>query len=368
MNKRAIWVFIAMLAMAWQASATIRYVSAQGAGQYTTFDAAFSAAVSGDTILVGPGTYNFTGALSHNNKRLTWIGAGWDQTIVNLGSNYVYIIGTGSNRTSFEGFSLLGTSYTFIGTTNVDSCAIRRCYIVTSAYGVEFGGGQLGRGLTLEDCILVHTGNSASYHCLSVSSSNYVTTIRNCVFVNQGGSTTTPAISGAAGSGPVELYNCVFLNWKTAFDLNTAGAPLVAVNNMFYDWLASPTFGTYNASSIFDYNASQASPPAPGTNTLTIASNPFVNYSEALNYQHGVTDLHLHATNGAAFINTGHPSLLDFTDNSRSDFGAYGGPKPLVDNGVPNYPWAVNVVANPTLVGQGTPVNASATGRVGPSY
>ena len=70
----------------------------------------------------------------------------------------------------------------------------------------------------------------------------------------------------------------------------------------------------------------------------------------------------------AALINSGHPSLLDFTDGSQSDRGVYGGPKPLVDNGVPNYPWAVNVTASPNLVGVGTPINAGATVRVGPAY
>jgi hypothetical protein len=56
-------------------------------------------------------------------------------------------------------------------------------------------------------------------------------------------------------------------------------------------------------------------------------------YDEALNYQHGASDLHLNGgAGGLALTNTGHPLILD-VDGSRSDVGAYGGPRPLVDNG-----------------------------------
>ena len=127
--------------------------------------------------------------------------------------------------------------------------------------------------------------------------------------------------------------------------------------------------GTRYLAPKWDYNASQTvAIPAADIHSLVITTDPFVNYDEALNYQLGITDLHLDPTNGAALINSGHPSLLDFTDGSQSDRGVYGGPKPLVDNGVPNYPWAVNILLNPNLVGVGTPVNATALGRVGPQY
>ena len=167
----------------------------------------------------------------------------------------------------------------------------------------------------------------------------------------------------------LEIYNCVFLNPRTLLNLSTAGGPVIAVNNVIWDWNPStPSIGVYNAGSVFDYNAAPSTPAFPGSNLITLSSDPFVNYDEAVNYTGFNADLHLHATNGAALVNTGHPSLLDFTDGSRSDFGVYGGPKPLVDNGVPNYPWAVNVTAAPNLVGTGTPINATATVRVGPAY
>ncbi|MBI5060525.1 hypothetical protein HZB60_12185 [candidate division KSB1 bacterium] len=354
------------------AAATTRYVSATGAGTYTTLNAAATAAVTGDTILVGPGTYS-TATINEANKRLTYIGAGWDQTIVNMGAAQWDFNGSGANRTSIEGMRISTASYCFRGLSNVDSVTFRRCYLILTDpnRGITWTDPNVsatGRGLTIEDCIILSSQTSG--YALEVTSQSYPTTIRNTVIVNQGGSTSTSvwAIEGTATSGTVELYNCVFLNWKRVLALSTAGGPVIGINNVFYDWLATPTMGSYNASSVWDYNSSHTAVAAPGTNALSFSTDPFVNYDEALNYVLGTTNLNLDPTNGAAQINSGHPSLLDFTDGSQSDRGAYGGPKPLVDNGVPNYPWAVNILLNPNLVGVGTPVNATALGRVGPQY
>ena len=365
MAMRTVMLLTLLLAVS-AAQATIRYVSAQGAGTYTTLNAAASAAVSGDTILVGPGTY-VTAQLNEVSKRLVWIGAGWDQTIVNMTGLWYINTGPGSNRTSIEGMRInqTGNNYIFTIANNADSVNFRRCILVSPYDQIRSGNGS-GRGIVVEDCILILTGNTGSPN-INVSDGNYPTLVRGCVFANLQGNTNNYAFAGSATSGTVEVYNCVFLNSRAVFGLSSAGGAVIAVNNLFYDWNASPTFGTYNAGSVFDYNASQTV-AAPGTNTLTITGDPFVSYDESVNLDPAVANLHLDPTNGAAFVNTGHPSLLDFTDGSRSDFGAFGGPKPLVDNGVPNYPWAVNVTSSPNLVGAGTPINASATGRVGPQY
>ncbi len=71
--KTLIGFTIALLCLTLTASATIRYVSAYGGGQYTTLSAAYTAAVSGDTILIGPGTYSESSIAS--TKRLAWVGA-----------------------------------------------------------------------------------------------------------------------------------------------------------------------------------------------------------------------------------------------------------------------------------------------------
>jgi pectinesterase len=348
------------------AQATTRFVSAQGAGQYTTLNAAATASASGDTILVGPGTYS-TGQINEASKRLTWIGAGWDQTIINLNNQLWYInTGPGANRTSIEGMRINNPgNYIFYVVNNADSITIRRCWL-TSGYDQVRVASQGGRGVSVEDCILAMSSSTGSEH-ISLPDGNYPTVVRGCVFADIQAGNTNSAFIGGASSGTLEVYNCVFLNERLLFSLNSAGGAVIGVNNLFYDWGASPSFGTYNAGSVFDYNASSG-PATLGTDTLHISVNPFVNYNTAVDFDPTASNLHLDPTNGAAFVNTGHPSLLDFTDGSRSDFGAYGGPKPLVDNGVANYPWAINVTSTPNLVGAGTPINASATGRVGPAY
>jgi hypothetical protein len=342
-----------VLCLSFTAFATTRYVSANGAGQYSLPSQAEAAAVSGDTILIGPGTYIENVVI--NNKRLTFVGAGWDQTDINGG---IYINGQGSIGTIIEGLRVDPSTGNSVNLSSSNSITFRRCILKSSARVINQDGGY-GGSFCVEDCILIAgQGN----YTISALSSNGGMVFRNSLFAN----TNSPygAINGSATTGVIEVYNCIFLNYRIIFEMYSGALPFIAVNNVFYDWAASPTFGSIPAGSTFDYNASETI-TAPGTNTLNITANPFVNYNSTNDYQHGISDLHL--AGGSALIDAGHPSLLDL-DNSRSDYGIYGGPMPLVDNGVPNYPWAVNIVLSPNLVGQGTNVNASATGRVGPQY
>ncbi|MCB1058766.1 MAG: hypothetical protein KDB65_00915 [Calditrichaeota bacterium] len=366
MKKFAIGLLALMFVLASSAFATIRYVSSTGAGSYTTVGAAAAVAASGDTILIGPGTYA-EGNINQPSKRLIYIGAGWDQSMINLSSIW-YANGPGQTGSSWEGLRIDSPTQMLNFINGTDSITVRRCLLAHSPSSSAAIDNNSGRTLVVEDCIFLSNLTTASSGAIIVSTSNYPATIRNCVFVNRGGNANCRAIWGGAASGTVENYNCVFLNFRAPYALNAAGGPLIAVNNVYYDFLATPSFGSYNASSVFDYNSSESVVAAPGTNTTSITTNPFVNYNTTNNFEEGITDLHLDPVNGASLINSGHPSLLDFTDGSQSDRGAYGGPKPLVDNGVPNYPWAVNIALNPNLVGVGTPVNATAIGRVGPQY
>jgi hypothetical protein len=352
---------IAVFCISLTASATIRYVSAYGGGQYTTLSAAYNAAVNGDTILIGPGTYTETSIAS--SKRLAWVGAGWDQSKVTF-TGYFYIYATTANGSLVEGLRIQGDAYAGHALylyNSVDSVTVRRCLLKsTGNYSnviYAYGAGRL----YVEDCILIQAGAN-SYGM--VLTPNAASLFRGCVFeyASTNINVSFENISGLAGT--LEIYNCVFLNQFNIFNLTSGAQPVIAVNNIFYDWRASPTFGTYPGTSTFDYNASQTI-AAPGTNTINIISDNFVNYDEVANYQEGVSDLHLVV--GSGLINTGHPSLFD-PDATRSDFGAYGGPHPLVDNGVPPYPWTVNLILTPNLVGQGTNVNATAIGRIGPQY
>jgi hypothetical protein len=124
---RTLIVFaIALLCLALSASAAVRYVSAYGGGQYTTLIAACTAAASGDTILIGPGTY--TESSITTTKRLYWIGAGWDQTLVTF-SSYLAFQNASASGSLVEGLRLECTSsgYCLYIYANVDSVTVRRC-------------------------------------------------------------------------------------------------------------------------------------------------------------------------------------------------------------------------------------------------
>ncbi len=366
MKMVMMWLIALIVVGGSSANATLRYVSQTGAGSYTLPSTAFTAAVVGDTILIGPGYYVEANTIVIN-KRCVWIGAGWDQTNIYLSGALINFNNTAGSGTSFEGFRVSSSSSSvcmYSATNNVDSVSARRCLFVGGAGQptVSWTSSSGGR-LYLEDCIAIN--NYVYANAIEGPRSGGV--IRNCVLVSN-----TTVVNGNgwaigtsnAFTGTLEVYNCTFLNWDDIFNCVAGSPAAVIMNNAAYDFTGStPTWGTIPGSSVIDYNASPATPAAPGTNGLVISSNPFVTYDPSANYVIGTTDLHLAV--GSNLIDGGNPGIND-VDASRSDIGVYGGPRPLIDNGVPNYPWAVNIVNVPNVVGQGTPVNATAIGRVGP--
>ena len=358
-------VLLTLLLAVSAAHATIRYVSQTGAGAYTLPSAAHTAAVVGDTILIGPGNYSEPGAVSIT-KRLTWIGAGWDVTAVNIsGGSHWTMSSTNATGSTFEGIRINGVSSSvpfYNPTANCDSITARRCLFNGSTSQAAILWTAAGTRLYLEDCVIIQNYSFTN----AIEGPRAGGLIRNCVIASavapsNGNSWAIGTTS--AFTGVLEVYNTVFLNWDDVFNLATGSPAAVIINNAGFDFVGSSSWGTIPGSSVVDYNASPASPAVPGTNGVTIPSNPFVNYDTALNYVIGASDLHL--IGGSNLIDAGNPGILD-VDASVSDIGVYGGPRPLIDGGVPNYPWAVNVVNSPNVVGQGTPVNASALGRVGP--
>lgn len=362
--KKQIWMMLVVAVMAVSAQATIRTVNQFGTAQFSTGQAAINAAVTGDTVLIAPGVYFEN--LTISSKVLTVIGAGWDLVTIDAGANNSLLVGTNAGGTVSEGLDLLTTGQTFAATQlTSDSSTIRRCRI-------RGGNGTFslnaGRRYFVEDCVIT---SSANGFLISVPTAvNATTVFKGCILGFTGGTqSSTIYFSGNNGS-PVEITNCTFVSVRQAFNL-TGSQPAIAINNVFYDWTGTPTWGTFLVGSVFDYNASDATAPAiPGTFTNHIllgANDPFVTYDEALNYVHGTSNLHLNGgTGGLALTNAGHPLILD-VDATRSDVGAYGGPRPLVDNGIPAYPFVTSLTV-PNLIESGDNLNVNSTGRVGPRY
>ena len=341
-------IFIVVMLFAVAAHATTRYVSPSGTAPYQTIQSAVNASVNGDTVLIGPGIY--PESISFGN-RLTIIGAGWDQTRL---TNYLNLNSASNAGSVVEGIHFqTGNTFGIVLNTSCDSVTVRRCRFETSyisSYAV-------GEGLTIEDCLIVST--SVSYSAEVGSTGRVV--YRNCLFVSYNGNSSTYAFSGVNNN--LEIYNCVFLGYGTLLNC-TGSQPVVFVNNIVYDWIGSPSYGTYLAGSMFDYNASDQITP-PGTHALLLTGDPFVNYDEVANYVEGVSDLH--PAPGSPIINAGIPDIIDL-DATVSDLGIYGGPRPLLSFGVPSYPFAIALTTTPTLIGIGDTVQVNTSGRVGPRY
>lgn len=348
----------ALLAIASNAFATIRFVSPNpGSAPHSTITQAWSAAATGDTIVIGPGNYSEN--LNPNGKRIHFIGAGWD---VCTWTGVFQVNGSAASGTTFEGIRFLGGGYyTFYNHSSVDSVTYRRCNILSIAGYVPL---YLASGRTyVTDCVLHSNGGQAVY---MTSNGNMV--FRNTVFNCITQSVNNNALNGPNG-GTVEIYNCVFLNFVKPFEVT--GIPqVIGLNNIFWDWGASPTYGTLPVGSVFEYTASGSGAPAfPASFTTNIslgANNPFVTYDNTY-YTYPASNLHLNGgAGGLLCVDAGYPSILDL-DSSPSDLGVYGGPKPFVDHGVPAYPFALTLSID-NLVEVGDSVNVTSSGRIGPRY
>ncbi len=350
----------ALLSTAAISHATIRFVSPNpGSAPFTSIATAYNTAVSGDTIVLGPGTY--TESFGIAGKKIHFIGAGWDVCTWN---GYVSIYYAGSTGTVFEGIRFPGGGYfTIYPYSDVDSVTVRRCNVSgASGYSPLY----LNAGkVFVSDCVLSAVYNSCAY-IGTLANGNVI--FRNTVF-----NLTTPSTAYSSMYGPngatVEIYNCVFLNFSTIF--NVTGIPqVIGLNNIFWDWGASPSFGTLPVGSVFEYSAAGSDAPAwPAnfTNNINLGgNNPFVNYATDY-YEYGVSNLHLNAlTGGLMCVDAGYPTILDL-DSTASDLGIYGGPKPFVDHGVPAFPFAVSLNID-NLVEVGDSVNVVSSGRIGPRY
>ncbi len=343
------------------AFATIRYVSGNpGSAPYSTINAAFSAATSGDTIVVGPG--NYSEILGNTVKRLHLIGAGWD--VCNWVA-YIHLGGTLVNGSVVEGFKINPlNSYSVYTYSGADSITIRRCNITPVNGYMPF---YVAAGeLFVNDCVINAQGNHAMFF---QNDANASTVVRNSVFNSLTGSPAHTALSGT-NNGTVELYNCVFTNWVQPFALT--GVPqVIGLINIFWDWNGAANYGQLPVGSVFEYTAAGAGAPSWPSNFASNIdlgnNNPFVSYNNAGNYEYGVSNLHLNTnTGGLACTDAGYPSILDL-DNSRSDLGIYGGPKPMVDHGITAFPFALTLTID-NLVEVGDSVNVTSSGRIGPRY
>jgi hypothetical protein len=271
--NRQIWMILVVAMAAVSAQATIRTVNQFGTAQYTSVGAAITASSNGDTLLIAPGTYNENIVL--NFKILTVIGAGWDLVTMDAGGVQTISLANTVTGTSIEGIDAVSSTNTFLLNSSADSVTIRRCRLRSTTTTLNHAAS--GRRAFFEDCIISTSNNAIMVSLSSNTNSGWV--FRGCVFAFTGGTQSATTIFNGNNGSTLEVTNCTFVSVRQAFNL-TGSQPVIAINNVFYDWTGTPTWGTFLPGSVFDYNASDATGPTiPGsfTNHILLGANdPFV--------------------------------------------------------------------------------------------
>ncbi|MBK6765190.1 MAG: hypothetical protein IPG71_02430 [bacterium] len=334
-------------------------------GDAVTIQSAHNTAASGDTVLLGPGT--FTENLVFT-KKLILIGSGFSTPALCRLAGQLRL-NSGSSGTTIEGLRIEHSSHhSMIISATVDSIVLRRMLISDMATGystlVQYSSGSL----LIKDCALLHVyagGGGQSTEANLLNSGGGAVVIENCLLANAN-TTSTPYRTLQGTYSSLVVANCSFVGPRTLLGLN-GSFPFAMINCVFHDWNTSnASWGTYPPTSTIDYCSSTGTVPPIGTNFIQLANDPFVNYDETANYQFGVSNLHLDPVNGVACINAGDPNVLDL-DGSRSDLGIYGGQTPFVDSGAPNYPYVQSLTV-PGAVTFGGELQIQSQGRIGRGY
>ncbi len=135
---------IALLAFAGISHATITIVDINGAGQFTSIQAAINNAFTGDTIQVWPGTYI---EAININKNVILQGSGYENTIITGSNTFTVTMSTGLIKW-FMISSSMGTGIKMTGGT-VKNCVIKGC----SGVGIDSNG-----SCYIQNCIVINNG------------------------------------------------------------------------------------------------------------------------------------------------------------------------------------------------------------------
>lgn len=321
---RTTFLLTIALFAAFNANATIRTLSnnTNSPGQFTTFTAAHTAAVAGDTIYVHGSPYNY-GSFTLS-KQLTIIGIGHNpqkQAPQKSFVDYIYF-GSGSNGSRVIGMEVYEIHTTASAINNIE---IRNCKITYRILADDASSSNW----IVDGCVFTNTndnfygGSSQSGHRL-----------RNNVFNGQ-------LYNMYSGNGYHYIENNIFLRNGDAFYYVN---PAYVNNNIFYR--ASPT-GT-GSSLTFSNNISyQCSNNNFANGTNLVNQDPqFVSFTGGgpgayFNYAH---DYNLQATSPAKNYGT-----------DSKDLGVYGGVGDYNQNGIPRIPYISQFnISNPTVAPGGT--------------
>lgn len=277
------------------------------AGQYATISSANNAASPGDTLYVMPSSVSY--AAPYISKRLTIIGTGWTPHgydgffIRNTTVDFHIYFGSDSSGSILSGFRVSGY-INISGASNItiDKC---NCYYITITNGTS-----PIEGITVQNCDLIYSqGYPIRLDGSSSSRSQAFRFVNNILVSNYGDVIDNDSTYDVYLNG-----NCYFIN-------NTI--------------ITSTTSGNLSQVPPYDGNAVVIN----NIMTCSQQNSPSWNYNiygiEAL----ACVSADYHTVPGSVAIDAGHPNIaFNDLDGTRNDCGAYGGPTPFVDSGIPGYP------------------------------
>lgn len=301
------------------AYATTLVVDQLNGPDYFTINAAYDAAVDGDTILIYPATYLESISIS---KAITLKGIDPKNTIIRSNVTTIIIY---NGLTIIEGITVIGLNKGIYIRSSTP--VIQNCIIEQSDIGIH---------IYEEECIIIN--------CI----------IRNCVRgirirKNSDGLIANNVIYGCSSAGiflyapccatvgiDVNLYNNIIINNHYGFDsdhINSNGY----VNYNCFDGNDSNLHTTYSNVTLGPEN---------------IYQNPlFVNSAESNYYLQG----------GSLCIDTGNPEIEhDDLDGTRNDMGIFGGPQQWGSGN----PTVMDIQITPESVTPGETFDIEATGQV----
>jgi parallel beta-helix repeat protein len=274
-------VLLLILALSSPLFAATITVNASGGADYTTIQAAMSAAAAGDIIMVAPGTYS--GPVTMKDG-VTLQGTSPDNTIINgHGSASQVVTYSGTSLTTIAGFTILGSRTTGDPGAWTDA-------------GVLVNSGPL----------LIRNNVITQNWCgITVAQAGTPLILNNTIVNNHAGG----IIMGAPPTAQTIKNNIIASNDTGIFyygDLTSPNTGQISYNNVWHN-------------TTRDYFPNMYPPgtftPSPGTGE--ISADPMFVDATAGDY---------HLAEGSPCIDTGDPAAAyNDPDGTRNDMGAYGG-------------------------------------------
>ena len=269
-----------------------------GNGDFTTISAAITAASSGQTIFIRPGTYNESPTLKAGVDLVAFVtDSDVPNVIINGKCTY-----TGAGNVGISGIELLTNSdYCLAITGSVASVVyINDCFInCLNHTGISFSSSSASSQLIFTDC----GGNIATTGiALFAHSGAGALRFFYCPFGNTGNSTTNNTVSGSGGFFPIYSGTANGVTVSSTATMNGFGNDFTMSGNQ--------TALTYNSTTAGNLQKS----------LLTAGSSSAVSIGAGATLQ--LLDCIISSSNGTSITGTGTLQFTTLTFNSVSSLGA----------------------------------------------